>query len=112
MRPMKLIARVTLVTSCLCLFTLRAHADDQLRYHEPAAGAAVGAACINVLALPLRLVATTGMAVLGGFTGFMLGGDRQSAWDVWDLGGGDQIVTPDMLTGRQGYRFTSFDPHP
>lgn len=109
---MRSIARLTLVASCLCLLTLRAHADDQLRYHEPAPGAAVGAAFINVIAVPLRLVATTLIAGLGGFTGFMLGGDRQSAWDVWNLGGGDQIVTPEMLQGRQGYRFTSFDPRP
>jgi hypothetical protein len=104
---MRAIARVTLVLSCLCVFALRAQADEQLRYHEPAPGAAVGAAFINVLAVPFRLVATTGIAVLGGFTGFMLNGDRQSAWDVWNLGGGDQIVTPDMLQGRQGYRFGS-----
>lgn len=109
---MKSIARVTLVVSFLCLLALRAHADEQLRYHEPAPGAAIGAAFINVLAMPLRLVATTAIGGLGGFTGFMLGGDRQSAWDVWNLGGGDQIVTPEMLQGRQGYRFTSFDPRP
>jgi hypothetical protein len=109
---MRSIARLTLAVSCLCLFTLRAHADDQLRYHEPAAGAAVGAAFINVVAMPLRLVSTIGIGVLGGFTGFMLDGDRQSAWDVWNLGGGDQIVRPEMLQGRQGYRFTSFDPRP
>ena len=109
MRP---IARVTLVTSLLCLLALRAHAEDQLRYHEPAPGAAVGAAFLNVVQVPLRLVATTGVGILGGFTGFMLGGDRQSAWDVWNLGGGDQVVTPEMLQRRQGYRFTSFDPRP
>jgi hypothetical protein len=98
--------------SLLCLLTLRAHAEDQLRYHEPAPGAAVGAAFINVVQVPLRLVATTAVACLGGFTGFMLGGDRQSAWDVWNLGGGDQVITPEMLQRRQAYRFTSFDPRP
>lgn len=109
---MRTIARLTLVVSFVCVFALRAHADEQLRYHEPAPGAAIGAAFINVLAMPLRMIATTFIAVGGGFTGFMLGGDRQSAWDVWNLGGGDQIVTPEMLQGRQGYRFTSYDPRP
>jgi hypothetical protein len=94
------------------LWTLRAHAEDELRYHEPAPGAAVGAAFINVIQVPLRLVATTAVGLLGGFTGFMLDGDRQSAWDVWNLAGGDQVVTPEMLQRRQAYRFTSFDPRP
>lgn len=109
---MRSIVRVTLVLSLLCLVALRARAEDELRYHEPAPGAAVGAAFVNVVAVPLRLVATTFVAGLGGFTGFMLGGDRQSAWDVWNLAGGDQMVTPEMMQRRQAYRFTSFDPRP
>lgn len=109
---MRSIARVALVALCLSVLTTRAYADDLPRYHEPAPGAAVGAAFLNVVQVPARLAVTTLIAGLGGFTGFMLGGDRQSAWDVWNLGGGDQVVTPEMLQRRQAYRFTSFDPRP
>lgn len=109
---MRLIARVGLVALCLSVLTASAYADDPIRYHQPAPGAAFGAACLNIVQVPARLVATTLFAVGGGFTGFMLGGDRQSAWDVWNIAGGDQVVTPEMLKRRQAYRFTSFDPHP
>lgn len=110
---MRSIARLTIALSLVCMFALRAHAEDEpLRYHEPAPGAAIGAAFINVVQLPLRLVATTFMGALGGFTGFMLGGDRQAAWDTWNLAGGDQLVTAEMLQGRESYKFTSFDPRP
>jgi hypothetical protein len=110
---MQVMARVTLVVSLLCVLSVRVHADEgALRYHEPAPGPAVGAAFINVFALPLRLVATTFFGVLGGFTGFMTGGDGQAAWDVWNVAGGDQLLTPDMLQGRESYRFSSFDPRP
>ena len=107
---MRSIARLGLVASFVCLVTLRAYADEPLRYHEPKPGAAIGAAFLNVIQVPARLVATSFFGVLGGFTGFMLGGDRQSAWDVWNIAGGDQVVTPDMLQRRQAYKFTSFDP--
>jgi len=86
-------------------------ADEEFRDRTPEPGAAIGAAFINVVFLPLRLVATVGDAFLGGFTGFMIGGDRRAAWDVWNLAGGDQIITPGMLTGRERFRFDSREVH-
>lgn len=84
-----------------------AGATEEFRDRTPEPGQAIGAAFINVVFLPLRLVATAGNAFLGGFTGFMTGGDRRAAWDVWNLAGGDQIITPGMLSGRERFRFDS-----
>jgi hypothetical protein len=84
-------------------------ADEEFRDRRPEPGQAIGAAFINVVFLPLRLIVTTADALLGGFTGFMTGGNRQAAWDVWNLAGGDQIITPGMLSGRERFRFDSRD---
>ena len=99
------------VVSLALIFALTAGvaqgADEVFRAHRPEPGEAIGAAFINVVFLPFRLAATTAVAVLGGFTGFMTGGDRRAAWDVFNLAGGDQIITPGMLNGRERFRFDS-----
>ncbi|MGD9763514.1 MAG: hypothetical protein AB7V27_07365 [Candidatus Binatia bacterium] len=77
--------------------------------HQPNPGTALGAAALNVVYVPVRLVVTLGGGFLGGLTGFLTGGDEHAASDVHGLVDGSQVITPKMLEGREQFRFSRYD---
>ena len=85
-------------------------ADDELtktRHYHP--GAALGAAALNLVYLPVRIPVTLVGGLLGGLTGFLTGGDRHAAEDVYGLTDGSQMITPKMLEGRERFRVSAYD---
>ena len=70
-----------------------------------AAGYSIAAAAANVVYFPLRLTVTMITAELGGFTGWMTGGNRPSARAVYGLTEGQAFITPGVLEGRETLRF-------
>jgi hypothetical protein len=76
---------------------------------KPAPAAALGAAALNVVFFPLRLVVTVLFAELGGLTGLMTGGNEQAAHDVWSLVGGRNFLTPEFVAGKETMRLDSSD---
>jgi hypothetical protein len=85
------------------------HQDPNDEGHERDPGAAVGAALINIVYMPLRIVTTFLGAEFAGFVGFMTGGDVRAANDTFDLVNGSQIVTPDMLDGKEPFHVNGYD---
>ncbi len=75
----------------------------------PQPRAAITAALMNVLFLPVRIPVTVIGAHVAGLTGFLTGGNRHAADDVFGLVDGTQVVTPRMLEERRGFRFSSYD---
>ena len=82
---------------------------EAFRDREPAPGPALGAAFANVVFMPVRLGVSIVGAELGGFTGFMTAGNRQAAGDVWALFDGQSILTPEILQGKENFRFGSLE---
>lgn len=76
--------------------------------HKPAPAAALGAAALNVLFVPLRLAVTVVFAELGGITGLLTGGDEQAAKDVWGLVGGRNFLTPAFVAGKEPLHLDSY----
>jgi hypothetical protein len=71
----------------------------------PNAGASLAAALCNVVYFPLRFAITVVTAEVGGFTGWMTGGDRAAAHAVWQSTEGQAYITPDVLEGRTPLHF-------
>ena len=69
------------------------------------AGMGLLAATANVIYFPLRLVVTTVTAGVGGFTGWMTGGDEEAACTVWASTDGQAFLNPRILEGRERLHF-------
>jgi hypothetical protein len=82
--------------------------EEMTEAHEPAPAAALGAAALNVLFVPLRLAVTVLFAELGGITGLLTGGDEQAAKDVWGLVGGRNFLTPAFVQGKEPMHLESY----
>lgn len=71
---------------------------------EPAPFAALGAAALNVVFIPVRLAITLVGAELGGVTGMLTIGNEEAASDVWRAVKGQNALTPDIMRGREALR--------
>jgi len=78
------------------------------RATEPSAAASLGAAVGNIVYFPIRLLTTVVTAELGGFTGWMTGGNEPAARAVWHSTEGQAFLTPEMVEGREPLRIGSW----
>jgi hypothetical protein len=85
-----------------------AAAEELTEAHTPAPAAAIGAAVLNVVFVPLRLAVTLLFAELGGITGLLNGGDEQAAKDVWGMVGGRNYLTPAFIQGKEPMHLDSY----
>lgn len=113
---MRTMRRFTTVCLLLTLLAGSAQAMDDAgeglgpvdrRPAEPRA--AITAALMNVLFLPIRIPVTFLGAHVAGLTGFLTGANRHAADDVFGLVDGTQVITPQMLVERRGFRFSAYD---
>jgi len=83
-----------------------AHRQDQGRE----AGLAIGAASLNLLYVPAKLVtAGLGLAV-GGLVGVLTGGNTRAAYAIWvPTATGTFLITLDQMEGREPIRFIGSD---
>ena len=73
----------------------------------PGAGYGVGALFCNVLYIPAKLVYALLGGIVGGGTYLVTAGNKQAANTVWRSAfGGDYVVTPEMLAGKQSINFS------
>jgi len=71
----------------------------------------VGAAAASIVYFPVKFAVGVVGALLGGFGGFVTGGNERTAEGVWrPLTGGTYFITPDVLEGQQP--FLPFDGGP
>ena len=63
------------------------------------------AAAANIVYFPVRFVVTAVTAEVGGLAAWLNGGDRLTAWAVWDSTDGQAYITPAILEGRERLRF-------
>lgn len=71
--------------------------------HEPDPRAALSAAALNVLFLPVRIPLTVFGAALAGVTGFLTFGGVHAANDVFSLFDGTQVLNERVLDGREPF---------
>ncbi len=71
----------------------------------PGAGASLLAAVCNLAYFPVRFVITFVTAEVGGFTGWMTGGNEGAAYAVWQGTEGPAYIQPEVLEGRERLRF-------
>ncbi len=71
----------------------------------PDAGASLLAALSNLVYFPLRFTITLVTAEVGGFTGWMTGGDEAAAEAVWHSTEGQPFIPPEVIEGRERLRF-------
>ncbi len=76
---------------------------------EPVPGASMLAALGNFVFIPVRVAWTTIGAGLGGLTGFMTAGNHDAASDVWGMFEGQNILTPDVVQGKEPLQFGSYE---
>jgi len=110
MRQWKPMAAIV-VTATLLATAAMAGSDPSMEDHghERDPGAAIGAAFINVVYMPVRIITTFLGAELAGFVGFMTAGNVDAANDTFDLVNGSQIVTPEMLDGKEPFHVNGYD---
>ncbi|MFI5396692.1 MAG: hypothetical protein ACHQ9S_14250 [Candidatus Binatia bacterium] len=73
--------------------------------YTPDAGASLLAALTNIVYFPLRLTITLVTAEVGGFAGWITGGDKAAAQAVWQSTDGQAYIRPEVLEGRERLRF-------
>ncbi len=101
---------MTFLLATALLSATRAHALPQTEIDLPSApGAAIGTALLNVVYVPLRFAVTAVGVNASGLTGWLLGGDKDAAEDVWSLVRGPAYLTPAMLQGRESFRFGQWE---
>ncbi len=71
----------------------------------PDAGASLLAALSNLVYFPLRFTISLVTAEVGGFTGWMTGGDEAAAEAVWQSTEGQAFVPPEVIEERERLRF-------
>ena|SRR5512139_3660699 len=71
----------------------------------PDAGASLLAAVSNLVYFPLRFAITLVTAEVGGFTGWMTGGDEGAADAVWASTEGQPFIPPEVMEGRERLQF-------
>jgi len=104
---MRVLGRLVVVAAMLLLISVPAVAQEQEAYQlerEPTPGLALAAAFGNVVFFPVRLGITIVGGVLGGFTGFMTMGNEEAAQDVWSLFEGQNVLTPEIVGGKESLR--------
>jgi len=107
---MRALTRVVMIIAVLAVISAPVLADDLLPEEpERRPGAALTAAFGNLVFLPVRLGLTIFGGLLGGFTGFMTAGNYEAADDVWNLFEGQNILTPDIVDGKEALRFGNLE---
>jgi hypothetical protein len=102
---MRVFGRLVAVAAMLLLISVPVVAQEPYQQErEPSPGLALTAAFANVVFFPVRLGVTVFGGVLGGFTGFMTAGNEEAADDVWGLFEGQNILTPEILSGKESLR--------
>lgn len=76
---------------------------------EPQPRAALTAALLNIVFLPVRLPVTIIGAELAGVTGWLTAGNEHAANDVFGLVDGSQVITPAMLEKTERFRVSAYD---
>jgi hypothetical protein len=79
--------------------------EDLGPHPAQAAGFSLLAATANVVYFPVRLAVTAVTGVVGGFTGWLTGGDGASTQAVWNSTEGQAFITPRVVEGRESLRF-------
>ena len=103
---MKILGRAIAIVAVAALCASAAAADELFpREEERAPGAALAAAVGNIVFLPVRMAITAVGGELGGVTGFMTAGNYDAADDVWDVFRGQNILTPEIVQGKEALRF-------
>ena len=101
------------VLATAALLATAAAAEEQkdlsVAPHDRDPGAAVGAALINIVYMPVRIITTFLGAEFAGFVGFFTGGNVRAADDTFDLVNGSQVITPKMLDGQEQYHWNAYD---
>jgi len=73
----------------------------------PGVGYGVGSLFCNVIYIPAKLVYALLGGIVGGGTYLVTAGNKQAANTVWRSAfGGDYVVTPEMLAGKQPINFS------
>ena len=82
----------------------------QARSAGEEAGLAIGAATLNLVYFPAKLVMVVGGFVLGGATGFATGGDIRAAYAIWvPTMSGTYLLTPANMEGAEPIAFFGHD---
>ena len=77
---------------------------ETVHHSTPGVGASLLAFLVNIVYCPVRFMITAVTAEIGGFTGWMTGGDEAAAQAVWESTDGQAYVRPEMLEGRDSGR--------
>jgi hypothetical protein len=101
---------VVVVLSLLAFMPGRVSADTGMPVERhPLPGASLTAAAANLFYVPVRFAVTLVSAELGGLTGFLTGGNKHAAEDVWGVFEGQAILTRDAVQGIEPVRFGNLE---
>lgn len=80
---------------------------DEGGVNWPGVGYGAGSLATNILYIPAKLVYALFGGLVGGGAYLLTGGNAQTANTVWRSSlGGDYVVTPDMLAGKEPIHFS------
>ncbi|MEO8604832.1 MAG: hypothetical protein ABI629_19860 [bacterium] len=103
-------ALAVLITATLLASAASAMENDKSMVpYDRDPGAAVGAALINIVYLPVRIMTTFIGAEFAGIVGLFTGGNVRAANDTFDLVNGSQVITPKMLDGKEQFHWNAYD---
>src|SRR5579872_4372060 len=80
---------------------------DQGGVNWSGVGYGAGALATNILYIPAKLIYALAGGLVGGGAWCLTGGNTQTANTIWRSSlGGDYVVTPDMLAGKEPIHFS------
>lgn len=101
-----------LVTTVALVALLAASAGAEMTVpaeRQSLPGAAAVAMFSNLVYVPIRFAVTVVSAELGGLTGFLTGGNKANAEDIWGVFDGQAILTRPMVQGEEPVRFGRYE---
>lgn len=106
--------RIAAIAVVLTLLAGGARAADESSGEEPAARepnprAALTAAALNIVFLPVRIPLTVVGAFFAGATGFLTFGGQHAADDVFGFVDGTQVINEHVLEGREPFSIGRYD---
>lgn len=107
---MKLAQRLMMAAVLLAFSAFPVAADSTLpQERQSLPGASLTAAVANIFYVPVRFAVTAVSAELGGLTGFLTGGNKHAAEDVWGMFEGQAILTRNAVQGLEPVRFGNLE---
>jgi len=106
---MRRLQQFAMATALALAMAGSAQGQDYAPVREPQPRVGLSALVINAFLIPVRFPVTVVGAALAGTTGFLTAGNQHAADDIFGLVDGTQVMTTDIIEGRERFTWGAYD---